>query len=240
MSKENLLARFNCGPVKFSGGADALYDRHLTFDHVTPAEKVTPRDKFEAVTRSVRDLLSQRWLKTEQTYQERNAKRVYYLSLEFLMGRALANNITNLMLGPVWAQFCKERKIDPLELLAQEPDPGLGNGGCFYSPRWHYDNEPETRAALNLIASNHFSLHEPGVFEPILDTLLARGDHYLHLADLKSYSGAHARLGELYQDQEGWARKATLNIAASGKFSSDRTIAEYAKEIWQVKSCFVE
>ena len=129
MSKENLLARFNCGPVKFSGGADALYDRHLTFDHVTPAEKVTPRDKFEAVARSVRDLLSQRWLKTEQTYQKRNAKRVYYLSLEFLMGRALANNIANLMFDPVWAQFCKERKIDPLEILEQEPDAGLGNGG---------------------------------------------------------------------------------------------------------------
>ena len=129
MSKENLLARFNCGPVKFSGGADALYDRHLTFDHVTPAEKVTPRDKFEAVARSVRDLLSQRWLKTEQTYQKRNAKRVYYLSLEFLMGRALANNIANLMLDPVWAQFCKERTIDPLEILEQEPDAGLGNGG---------------------------------------------------------------------------------------------------------------
>jgi len=110
----------------------------------------------------------------------------------------------------------------------------------FYSPRWHYDNEPETRAALDLIASDHFSLHDPGVFGPILEILLARGDHYLHLADLKSYTGAHARLGELYQDQEGWTRKATLNIAASGQFSSDRTIAEYAKEIWQAKSCLVE
>jgi starch phosphorylase len=110
----------------------------------------------------------------------------------------------------------------------------------FYSPVWHYDNEPETRAALDLIARNHFSRHEAGVFAPILDTLLGKGDHYLHLADLKSYSEAHARLGELYTDQEGWSRKAILNIAASGKFSSDRTIAEYAKEIWQVKPCPVE
>jgi starch phosphorylase len=75
------------------------------------------------------------------------------------------------------------------------------------------------------------------VFAPILDTLLGKGDHYLHLADLKSYSEAHARLGELYKDQEGWTRKAILNIAASGRFSSDRTIADYAKEIWKTEPC---
>src|SRR4030095_15689517 len=100
---------------------------------------------------------------------------------------------------------------------------------------WHYDNDPETRAALNLIGANHFSPNEAGVFEPIVDVLLRQGDHYLHLADLGSYSQAHARLGELYADQEGWSRKAILNIAASGKFSSDRTIAEYAKEIWHAE-----
>src|SRR5207247_979619 len=107
----------------------------------------------------------------------------------------------------------------------------------FYNPQWHYDNDPETRAALDLIAGNHFSQQEPGVFAPILDTLLRHGDHYLHLADLKSYSEAHARLGELYADQEAWSRKAILNIAASGRFSSDRTIAEYAREIWPTKTC---
>ena len=129
MSHENLLDRYNCGPVKFSGGDNALYERHLTFDQVIPVNTATPRDKFEAVAHSIRDVLSQRWLKTEQTYRERNAKRVYYLSLEFLMGRALANNITNLMLDPVFGQFCKSHKIDPLEIIEQEPDAGLGNGG---------------------------------------------------------------------------------------------------------------
>jgi len=109
-----------------------------------------------------------------------------------------------------------------------------------YNPQWHYDNEPETRAALDLIASNHFSQNEPGVFAPILDTLLRNGDYYLHLADLKSYSDAHARLGQLYTDQEEWARKAILNIAAAGKFSSDRTIAQYAREIWNVEPCPIE
>jgi starch phosphorylase len=109
----------------------------------------------------------------------------------------------------------------------------------FYNPHWHYDNDPETHAALDLIAGNHFSKNEPGVFAPILDTLLGKGDHYLHLADLKSYSEAHARLGELYKDQEGWTRKTILNIMASGRFSSDRTIAEYAKNIWAAKKCEV-
>src|SRR5208283_5322126 len=110
----------------------------------------------------------------------------------------------------------------------------------WYNPHWHYDNEPETRAALDFIIGDHFSRYEPGVFAPLLDTLLSHGDYYLHLADLKSYSEAHARLGELYADPESWSRKAILNIAASGKFSSDRTIAEYAKEIWQAAPCPVE
>jgi starch phosphorylase len=109
----------------------------------------------------------------------------------------------------------------------------------FYSPYWHYNNDTETREALNLIASNHFSPHEPGVFEPILSALLQHGDHYLHLADLGSYSEAHTRLGALYADQEAWTQKAILNIAASGKFSSDRTIADYAREIWGAEPCRV-
>ena len=104
----------------------------------------------------------------------------------------------------------------------------------WYSPWWHYENEPETRAALDLIAADHFSRYEPGLFAPIVDALLRHGDHYRHLADLTSYGEAHQRLGESYADPEAWARKVILNIAASGQFSSDRTIAEYAREIWQV------
>jgi starch phosphorylase len=109
--------------------------------------------------------------------------------------------------------------------------------GSWYNPRWHYDNEPETRAALDLIFSNYFSRNEPGVFEPLRDTLLTHGDHYMHLADLKSYLEADQRLLELYADPDAWARKAILNVAGSGKFSSDRTISEYASEIWEAKPC---
>jgi len=107
----------------------------------------------------------------------------------------------------------------------------------WYSPYWHYDNEPETRAVLDMISSNYFSRFEPGIFAPIHDALLALGDHYMHLADLKSYLDADQRLCELYADRDGWARKAILNIAGSGKFSSDRTIAQYAAEIWNAKPC---
>ncbi|HTE90487.1 MAG TPA: glycogen/starch/alpha-glucan phosphorylase, partial [Terriglobales bacterium] len=108
---------------------------------------------------------------------------------------------------------------------------------AWYDPHWHYENEPETRAALDLIFSDHFSRNEPGIFAPLRDTLLTNGDHYMHLADLTSYCQAHERLGALYADPTGWARKAILNVASSGKFSSDRTIGEYAAEIWKVEAC---
>ena len=107
----------------------------------------------------------------------------------------------------------------------------------WYSPRWHYEHEPETRAALDLIFSGHFSRHEPGVFARLQETLLTSGDHYMHLADLTAYLEADGRLLALHADAEGWTRKAILNVAASGKFSSDRTIAEYASGIWGVKPC---
>jgi starch phosphorylase len=107
----------------------------------------------------------------------------------------------------------------------------------WYNPRWHSENEPETKQALDLIAANHFNSKEPGIFSPILDALLVHGDHYLHLADLKSYLEADQRLMDLYQQPKAWANKAILNVAGSGKFSSDRTIAEYASEVWKAQPC---
>jgi starch phosphorylase len=107
----------------------------------------------------------------------------------------------------------------------------------WYDPRWHYDHEPETRAALDLIFSNYFSQNEPGAFAALEQAVLTGGDHYMHLADLTSYLKADRELRDLYNDSKGWAHKAILNIASSGKFSSDRTIAEYAAGIWNVKPC---
>jgi starch phosphorylase len=111
------------------------------------------------------------------------------------------------------------------------------NSQAWYDPHWHYEHEPETRAALDLIFSDYFSRNEPGTFVPIRDTLLTHGDHYMHLADLTAYCKAQDQLGDLYNNPGEWARKAILNVASSGKFSSDRTIAQYATEIWKVEPC---
>jgi starch phosphorylase len=111
------------------------------------------------------------------------------------------------------------------------------NSRSWYSPYWHYNYEPETRAALDLIFSDHFSRNEPGIFEPLRQTLLTGGDHYMHLADLTAYVQAQERLGALYSEPGAWAHKAILNVASSGKFSSDRTISQYASDIWKVEPC---
>jgi glycogen phosphorylase len=131
------------------------------------------------------------------------------------------------------AEEAGEENLFLFGLTAQQVAASRG----WYSPRWHYDHEPETRAALDAIFSNEFSRYEPGVFAPVRDALLTGGDYYMHLADLKSYLEADGRIMELYGDPGAWARKAILNVAASGKFSSDRAIAQYASEIWQAQPC---
>ena len=156
----SLNAKYGCGPVKFTGTEDALYDRHLLFDNIVDASHATMRGRFEAVVRSVRDVLSQRWIRTEQTYERENPKRVYYLSIEFLLGRSLASNITNLMLDPIAAQLIKDKNLDWLGLLEREPDPGLGNGGlgrlaaCFL----------DSMATMQLPAMGYGLRYEYGIF----------------------------------------------------------------------------
>lgn len=115
----------------------------------------------------------------------------------------------------------------------------LGSRG-WYSPQWHYENEPETKAALDLIFSDHFSGGASGIFEPIRESLLTRGDYYMHLADLTAYVKTQEAVAAAYGNKPEWAKRAIHNVARSGKFSSDRTIAEYAKEIWGAKPCRVE
>lgn len=109
--------------------------------------------------------------------------------------------------------------------------------GSGINPHWHYEHEPETKAALDLIFSEYFSRNEPGAFDPIRATLLTHGDHYMHLADLAPYLRAQDQLGDLYSRPGEWARKAILNVGSSGKFSSDRTIHEYTTEIWEAEPC---
>jgi len=130
-SKElsKVIEQYGCGPVQFTGTNDALYERHLIFDNVMDAEAIGERERFEALAHSVRDVLSQRWIRTEQIYDRTDPKRVYYLSMEFLIGRSLANNVTNLLLDDIIKRVLKEQRLDWYELLDQEPDAGLGNGG---------------------------------------------------------------------------------------------------------------
>ena len=113
----------------------------------------------------------------------------------------------------------------------------VASSRSWYNPRWHYHNEPETRAALDLIFSDHFSPNERGIFAPLRDALLTYGDFYMHLADLRSYLEADARLCELYRAEDDWTKKSILNVAGSGKFSSDRAISEYAGQIWHAEPC---
>jgi starch phosphorylase len=157
---EKLSAKYGCGPVHFSGTDEALYERHLLFDSGVDLAAATARDRFEALARSVRDVLSQRWLLTEKTYEERNPKRLYYLSMEFLIGRSLANNVTNLLLAPLTNQFIQDKKLNLIEILEQEPDAGLGNGGlgrlaaCFI----------ESAATMELPAMGYGLRYEYGIF----------------------------------------------------------------------------
>ena len=106
-----------------------------------------------------------------------------------------------------------------------------------YNPSDIYNNDEEIRRALMLIEKDFFSLMEPGIFKPLLRSLLEGGDRYMLLADLREYMQTQERVDAAYRDVEGWTRKAILNVARAGKFSSDRTIREYAADIWHVEPC---
>ena len=103
-----------------------------------------------------------------------------------------------------------------------------------YDPRACYRADPELARVLDMIRDDAFSPGDPGLFQPLVDSLLHWGDHYLLLADYASYVACQDRVARTYRDQATWTRMSILNVAKMGKFSSDRTIQEYAKEIWRV------
>ncbi len=105
-----------------------------------------------------------------------------------------------------------------------------------YNPRDYYHQNAELKQVLDMIASGFFSVEDPNRYQAIVDNLLVNGDNYLLLADYASYVAAQDEVDRVYQDQEEWSRRAILNVARMAKFSSDRTIAEYADQIWNVKS----
>jgi starch phosphorylase len=175
-----LIKQYGCGPIQLTG-ADGLYERHLLFDNVKDAGTIRAREEFEAMARSVRDILSQRWVLTEKTYERENPKRLYYLSMEFLLGRSLANNFTNLLFGPLRVLLEKHKDFDFLSVLEQEPDAGLGNGGlgrlaaCFL----------DSMATLQLPAMGYGLRYEYGIFKQSIQDgwQHEQGDNWLRHAD---------------------------------------------------------
>jgi glycogen phosphorylase len=176
----DLLKQYGCGPIQFLG-PDGLYERHLYFDNIKDGTAMQARERYDAFAHSVRDVLSQRWLLTEQTYQRKNPKRVYYLSMEFLLGRSLANNVTNLLLDPVVSKAAEQNDIDVLSLIEQEPDAGLGNGGlgrlaaCFL----------DSMATLQLPAMGYGLRYEYGIFKQSVEDgwQHEQGDNWLRYPD---------------------------------------------------------
>jgi starch phosphorylase len=176
-SEADLLEQYGCGPIQFAGSGNASYERHLIFDNVMALGAAGSRERFEALARSVRDLLSQRWVRTEEHYARKNPKRVYYLSMEYLIGRSLANNITNLLLDPLVRQAAKQEHIDLVELLEQELDAGLGNGGlgrlaaCFL----------DSMATMALPAMGYGLRYEYGMFRQKIQNgwQIEQPDHWL-------------------------------------------------------------
>ena len=155
-----LRQQYGCGPVEFTGTDDALYERHLIFDNVRKPTDVSLRDRFEAFARSVRDILSQRWVLTEDACAREDPKRICYLSMEFLIGQSLANNVASLLLDPRAKQAAKQKNLDWLGLLEKEPDAGLGKEGlgrlaaCFL----------DSMATMQLPAMGYGLRYEYGMF----------------------------------------------------------------------------
>jgi starch phosphorylase len=108
-----------------------------------------------------------------------------------------------------------------------------------YNPRNYYNNNTELQGVIDRIASGYFSLEDPQLFQPIVDSLLNR-DEYVLLADYQSYLNCQEQISQAYQDRDKWTKMSILNVARMGKFSSDRTIREYATDIWQVRPVTVE
>jgi starch phosphorylase len=187
-----LLQQYGGDSVQFAGTADALYDRHLIFDRAIDPKATSARERFEAFAHSVRDVLAQRWVKTKSTYEQQNAKRIYYLSMEFLLGRSLANNVTNLLLDPMVQRVVKEKGIDWLELIEQEPDAGLGNGGlgrlaaCFL----------DSMATMQLPATGYGLRYEYGMFRQsfVNGWQQENPDNWLRDADPWEIARAHEKV----------------------------------------------
>src|SRR5215472_15854086 len=179
--ERKILARYDCESLQFAGAHDGLYEHHVLFDQAVDPHRAAQRERFEAFARSVRDVLARRWVDTEDTYARLNPKRIYYLSMEYLLGQSLANNVANLMLEPVVRKALQEEKLEWQEVLDQEPDAGLGNGGlgrlaaCFL----------DSMATMRLPAMGYGLRYEYGMFRQSIHDGWQRenADHWLRHPD---------------------------------------------------------
>ena len=121
-------------------------------------------------------------------------------------------------------------------LLAEEVEELKQNG---YNPQDYYNKIPELKRVIDMIANDHFNPNEPRIFKDIIDSL-TNVDYYCLFADYESYIKTQDQVSELYTNQKEWTKKAVYNVARIGKFSSDRSVKEYADKIWKVKPVKVE
>jgi starch phosphorylase len=224
-----LRRQYGCGPVEFTGTDEALYERHLLFDNVVKLTAVGPRERFEAFARSVRDVLSQRWVLTEDTYERKNPKRVYYLSMEFLIGRSLANNVMNLLLGPIAKEGVKQKGLDWLGLFEAEPDAGLGNGGlgrlaaCFL----------DSMATMQLPAMGYGLRYEYGIFRQTIQDgwQHERPDNWLRRSDpwevARPHEAVEVKLGCSFEIRRGALKPILGKTATLLGVPFDRPVVGY-------------
>src|SRR5262249_18848600 len=148
------------GLVDNGTGSDWV-ERYLMCDHIVDPSMARPRQHFEAIGHFIRDILAMRWIQTRQTREKHNPKRIYYLSMEFLIGRTLSNNIINLMAEPLVQQALQREGLSYQPISELEPDAGLGNGGlgrlaaCFI----------DSLATLQYSAMGYGLRYEYGIFK---------------------------------------------------------------------------
>ena len=152
------------------------------------------------------------------------------------MKMALNGALTIGTLDGANVEIMEEVGIDNIFIFGLTTPEVAATKAAGYNPRDYYNNNAALKQVLDMINNGFFSPDEPNRFQAIVNNLLNNGDNYLLLADYASYIATQDEVGKIYQNQEEWSRRAILNVARMAKFSSDRTIAEYANNIWHVKS----
>jgi starch phosphorylase len=137
-------------------------------------------------------------------------------------------------------EICEEVGEENIFIFGLTPEGVIETRKSGYDPSRVCQDAPELQKIIEMIGGGYFCIANPDLFQPIVHSLFGQGDPYLVLADFESYVRCQERVASAYLDSRGWDRKSILNVAAMGKFSSDRTTSEYAERIWNVKPVSVE